>query len=298
MARGDIYETDTAGLYYVDVGLWGTPEYGAVYVLDGNRPALVEAGTGDGYEVVLDALEALGVDPGELAAIVPTHVHLDHAGGAGYLAEACPNADVYVHERGAAHLIDPGRLWAGTKRAVGDLIEHYPEPRPIPEERVVAVAGGDTIDLGEHALDVYDAPGHAPHQAVFAHPATDGVFVADAAGIYTLDGDVEPTTPPPTFDFEQCLADVQTLRELDPAWLYYSHFGATEADGLLEAYVETLRSWVDGIEAARDRLGDDEAVVESFLDDLAVREGWSKREARAQTRMNVRGVLGYLERRE
>jgi len=295
MARGDIYETDTEHIYCIDVGLWGTPEYGAVYVIDGDQPAVVETGTGDGYEVVLDALATLGIGPEELAAIVPTHVHLDHAGGAGYLAGACPNADVYVHERGTTHLIDPGRLWTGTKATVGDLIEHYPEPRPVPEERVVTVAGGDTIDLGTHVLAVSDAPGHAPHQAVLYHPGSDGAFVADAAGIHVpgVDG-VQPTTPPPTFDLEQCLADVQTLQELDPATLYYSHFGATTADGQLAAYAETLRSWVGEIEVVRNRLGDDEAVVAAFLDEMEGHEGGPEDVVRAQIRMNVEGVLDYL----
>lgn len=299
MARGDIYETETAGIYYVDVGLWGTPEYGAVYIIDGDRPAVVETGTGDGDEVVLDALATLGIDPGELAAIVLTHVHLDHAGGAGSLAGACSNADVYVHERGATHLVDPGRLWAGTKATVGDLIEYYPEPEPVPEERVVTVAGGDTIDLGTHALAVSDAPGHAPHQAVLYHPGSEGVFVADAAGIHLPAGDgVQPTTPPPTFDLEQCLADVRTLQELDPATLYYSHFGATAADGQLAAYAETLRSWVGEIEAVRNRLDDDEAVVAAFLDEMRGHEGGPEDVVRAQIRMNVEGVLGYLDGRE
>jgi len=108
MERGDFYEATAAGasdLYYVDAGLYGTPGYGSIYVLDAERPAVIETGTGYSYELLLETIERVGIDPEELEVIAVTHVHLDHAGGAGLLAEACPNADVYVHGRGAPHVV-------------------------------------------------------------------------------------------------------------------------------------------------------------------------------------------------
>jgi glyoxylase-like metal-dependent hydrolase (beta-lactamase superfamily II) len=300
MALGDLHEATAAGttdLYYVDAELYGTPEYGSIYVLDAERPALVDTGTGRHYETVLDAMRRVGVAPAELEAIVLTHVHLDHAGGAGYLAEVCEHADVYVHERGAHHLVDPERLWAGTKRAVGEQIEFYAEPRPLDPDRVVEFAGGDTVDLGDHTLVVHDAFGHAPHQAVLYDPTNDGVFAADAAGIHTpaLDG-VEPTSPPPDFDLEGCLADVETLQELDPAALYYGHFGDFETGDLLAEYARVLEEWVADVRAARERLGDDEAVVEEFVAAADTDAVWGERKSRAETRLNVQGVLTSLDR--
>ena len=120
MAIGDVFQVttgDCSDLSYVDVGLYDTPGYGSVYVLDAERPAIVDTGLGTNYELVLDALDDLDIAREAVAVIAPTHVHLDHAGGAGYLAEACPNAEVAIHEIGAPHLIDPSRLVEGTKRA-------------------------------------------------------------------------------------------------------------------------------------------------------------------------------------
>ena len=304
MAVGDLQGAtagDSTDIYYLDTGVYGTAEYGTVYILDTDRPAIVDTGIGTDTDLVLDAMAEVGIDREELACIVPTHVHLDHAGGAGYLAAECPNADVYVHAVGAPHLVDPGRLWAGTKAAVGDLIEYYAEPRPVPEDRVVELSGGDGIDLGDRALSVHHVPGHAPHQVALYDPVSDGVFTADAAGSYAAGLNAPyPETPPPTFDFEQCLADADLLADLDPSALYLGHFGAWEPGDLLDAYTDALEEWVADVERARGRF-EDEALVEHFVertggevrpDSVAV---WGESTARAKMAMNVRGVLGYLD---
>jgi len=305
MAAGDIHEA-TAGestdIYYVDTGMYGIGEYGSVYILDTDRPALVDTGIGSDYDLVLDALADVGVDPDEVACIVPTHVHLDHAGGAGYLAAECPNADVYVHEIGAPHLVDPERLWAGTTAVVGDMIEYYAQPEPLPEDRVVELSDGDTVDLGDRTLDVHHVPGHAPHQVALYDPVSDGVFTADAAGSFAPGLERPyPETAPPSFDLEQCLADVETLQSLDPSALYFGHFGAWEPEDRLTAYATELQEWVTHVEATRDRLGDDDAVVEQFLEEATTDrrtdaiDAWGERKARSKTRMNVRGMLTYLD---
>ena len=131
MSLGELYEATAAGttdLYYVDVEMYGSSGYGLVYILDAERPALVDTGTGLHHETVLDAMSEVGIEPEELEVIAPTHVHLDHAGGAGLLAETCPNADVYIYEAGARFLTDPTRIWEGTKGVVGDRIKYYVEP--------------------------------------------------------------------------------------------------------------------------------------------------------------------------
>jgi glyoxylase-like metal-dependent hydrolase (beta-lactamase superfamily II) len=235
--------------------------------------------------------------------IAPTHVHLDHDGGAGFLAEACPNAEVVCHEVGAPHLVAPEQLWEGTRRAVGEQIQFYTEPDPVPEERIRAVAGGDVVDLGDHALVVHHAPGHAPHQCVFEDPENDAVFTADAAGIYVPSLDtVEPTSPPPNFDFEQCLADVDALEGIDPAVLCFAHFGPYDGTEPLDAYRAVLRGWVEDVEAARAKHGSDEAavdrLVERALDREDLVEAWGALKVRVETRMNARGVLRSLDVRE
>jgi len=302
MGRGDLHRATAGGasdLYYVDVGLFDTPEYGSVYLLAGEQPALVDTGTGYSYEVVLDAMAELGIARSELAAIVLTHVHLDHAGGASPLAAACPNADVYVHESGARFLRDPKRIWEGTKAVVGDRIVYYREPDPIPDDRIVELGDDDTVELGDHRLDVHRAPGHAFHQVVYHDRASDGVFTADAAGIYipALDR-VHPTSPPPGFDLEGCLEDIEMLEELDPAALYYGHFGDQPTGDRLGSYRETLQSWVDAVAGKREELGDDEAVADYFAEWADTTDVWDADHARGEERMNVEGVLHYLDERE
>jgi glyoxylase-like metal-dependent hydrolase (beta-lactamase superfamily II) len=189
MAIGDVYEVEPVrDCHYVDTGLYGTPGYGSVYLLDAERPAIVDSGIGTNYESILEGLETVGIAPADLEVIALTHVHLDHAGGAGFIAEET-GADVYVHESGARFLEDPGPLWEGTRRAVGDQIAHYTEPRPLGADRLETLEDGDAIDLGDRTFDVHHAPGHAFHQVVFQESGDDVVFAADAAGIYDRDSD-------------------------------------------------------------------------------------------------------------
>lgn len=302
MTVGQLYEATTGttrDLYYVDTAVYDTPEYGAIYILDAERPALVDTGMGTRYETILEAMEEVGIDPADLEAIAPTHVHLDHAGGVGYLVDECPNAEVYVHELGAPHLADPERLWEGTKAAVGDQIQYYADPKPVPDSRLREVSDGDIIDLGDHALEVHHAPGHAIHQTVFYDPENDGVFTADAAGAFAPATDrPRPLTPPASFDLEQALADIRTMHDLDPSALYYAHFGDAATEDRLATYATTLEEWVADIEAARERLGDDDAVVEEFVESTDLVEIWGDGKGRAETRMNVQGVLADLDERE
>ncbi|WP_435319625.1 MBL fold metallo-hydrolase [Haloarchaeobius sp. TZWSO28] len=302
MDPGDPQEVTTGectDLYYVDTGMYDTEEYGAVYILDAEQVAIVDTGIGTNYKYILDALDELDIAPGDVEYLVPTHVHLDHAGGAGYLAEACPNATVAVHERGAHHLVDPSRLWEGTKGAVGDQIAFYVEPKPVPEDRILELADGDVIRLGDHSLHATDAPGHAPHQHVFYDPANDAVFTADAAGIYvpTFDS-VRETTPPPQFDLEQAIDDVEKIRAIAPSTLLYPHFGPAPTADRLTEYEAQLEAWVATVEEMREELADDEAVVEYFVEDTEMTEVWGERKARGETAMNVRGVLRYLDSRQ
>jgi len=301
MAAGDVYEVTTGNcedLHYVDTGMYDSPEYGSVYVLDAERPAVIDTGLGTNYERIVDAIESVGLSLADIEVIAVTHVHLDHAGGAGFLARDCPNADVYVHEIGARHLVDPERLVEGTKRAVGDQWRYYVEPRPIAEDRIVELSDGDAIDLGDHELVAHHAPGHAPHQVVFEDPANDAVFTADAAGIWVPSLDrIEPTSPPSNLDLEAALADVEMLVDLGVETLLFGHFGPRPAAGALDKYADVLAEWVAAVEDERAERSDDEAVVEHFAEnvDPELIEIWGEHKARAETAMNVRGVLGYLD---
>lgn len=300
MAIGDVFTVaDADGIHYVDTGMYDTEAYGSVYLVDAEQPALVDSGIGTNYERILDAMETVGIEPAELAYILPTHVHLDHAGGAGYLLEGCPNATVLCHEFGVQHLIDPERLIEGTKAAVEDQWQYYAEPKPVPERRIEGLTDGDVVDLGDRTFEVHHAPGHAPHQVLFHDDADDVLFTGDAAGIYVPSRDVVvQTSPPSNFDLDQCLADVRTIEQLAPARLCFGHFGdrAFEPE-LAEQYKRTLVEWVEAIRQKRAALESDEAVLRHFVDNARLQGPWGNEKAAAETRLNVRGVLGYLDRR-
>ena len=302
MAIGDLFAVETgsvADTYYLDTGMYDVPEYGALYIVDAPEPAIVDTGLGANVDDTLATLDELGIARDEVSYIVPTHVHLDHAGGTGFLADACENATVVCHERGAKHLVDPSRLWEGTKRAVGDQFQFYVEPEPVPVTRMQQVRDGSEIDLGDRVLEVHDASGHAPHHAFFHSPSDDAVYTADAAGIYVPQLDaVRQTTPPPTFDLEQCIADVRDIRRIDPETLLFSHFGPVETGNLLAEYMAVLTDWVEAVAAKREELGDDEAVVDHFVETTAMVEVWGEQWGRGDAEMNTRGVLRYLDQRE
>ena len=300
MTIGDVVRAESVDedLWYVDTGMYDVEQYGSVYLLDGEQPAVVDAGLGTNVERIHALMTSAGIASEDLAVIALTHVHLDHAGGAGLLIEDCPNATVYVHESGKRHLVDPSRLWAGTKQAVGDQIDYYTEPTPVPEGRIVELTDGDELDLGDHSLVARHAPGHAPHQVVFDAPDLDAVFTADAAGIYTPSSDeVHVTSPPPNFELEQAIADVELLTALDREWLCYAHFGPDRTADRLDEYATVLEEWVRAVQHERDRCEDDAAVVAHFVESVETPDIWSDHKARGEVAMNVRGVLTYLDRR-
>jgi len=294
MSPGDLEAVDDdPNLYYVDTGMYDVAGYGAVYIVDTERPAVIDTGIGTNRGHLFDALDELGID--DLAYILPTHVHLDHAGGAGFLADAFPDAEVLVHERGVDHLVDPDRLVEGTKAAVGEMWPYYTEPTPVPEDRIAGLADGDEIDLGERTLTAHEVPGHAPHQLVFE---TDGiVFTGDAAGIYVAERDeIRVTSPPPQFDVQQCIDDVSTIQSLDPDTLCFAHFGPRAYDeGMLDGYKRTLVEWVQAVREQRANQPDDEAVIDHFVTNTELTEIWGTEKGWAETRLNVRGVLSALD---
>ncbi|WP_435365556.1 MBL fold metallo-hydrolase [Haloarchaeobius sp. DYHT-AS-18] len=257
--------------YAVDAQMLGMPGSMSVYVIDAAEPVILDAGPATGAEHVLDGLEECGVDPNEVAYLVQTHVHLDHAGAAGTLADACPDAEVVVHERGVEYLTDAeklSRLYESAREAVGDdIASGYGEPSRVPRDRCRVVSGGESLDLGDRQLDLVHAPGHAPHQICALDSRTATLFSADAAGMFLFD-QLLPTTPAPDFDLQQSLDTIERLRALDPETICYGHFGAREdAGAALEAYADLLPNWVAAVEAAVASTGSDD--VDAVVDELS-----------------------------
>lgn len=286
-------------IYCLDTGMFDVSEYGSVYIIDDERPAVIDTGTGSNYEQILDAIGSVGISQDDLDAIIQTHVHLDHAGGAGYLIEECPNASVYVYTGGAQHLVSPDRLVHGTKQAVGDLWKYYRDPQPVPEDRIVPLDDQDVIDLGERQLVMHHAPGHAPHHTFLESPSDDAVFAAEAAGIYVQRlNTVLPAAPPPRFDYDAAINDIEHLRKIDPGVLLYGHYGAARTGNLLDEYEKKLTAFYESVKRKLSEFNNKEEVFQHFISEMNndLSKVWSAEKANADQRLNVAGVIEYIER--
>lgn len=252
-------------LVLIDTGYCGTPAVIGVYLLLGERPALVETGPASTVETVLEGVRAAGLDPSELRAVAVTHIHLDHAGAAGALLRRLPHLDVYVHPIGAPHMVDPSRLITSARRLYGhDLDMLLGEPEPVPAGRVRLLEDGTQIMLGSRRLRSLDTPGHARHHLALLDESSGDLFTGDAAGI-CLRGSryVLPPTPPPELDVPTWDATLARLRALRPRRLLLTHFGPhTWCDELLAQMQQRLPAAVELVRLALDAGLCEEAIVE------------------------------------
>ncbi len=262
------------GVVEIDTLLGGLERVTAGYLLEGPRPALVETGSQTSVPAVLDALAGLGVTPGELSSIVVTHIHLDHAGGVGDIAAAFPEATVYVHERGARHLVDPERLVRSAAMVYGDRLDSlYGRLTPTEADRVQVLDDLEALDLGGgRTLTAVDSPGHAKHHLGLHDSESGLLFAGDAVGVRLPDvGVLRPAAPPPDFDLELALASIGRFADRRPSGIALAHYGLVpEPQPLLEEAVETLRRWAEVAEVAW-RDGDDlaDAFDAAFGGDFA-----------------------------
>jgi glyoxylase-like metal-dependent hydrolase (beta-lactamase superfamily II) len=242
-------------VFQIDTRMAGYDGITAGYLIRGDRPCLVETGTAPSAPLVRDALAALGVGPADLATVVVTHIHLDHAGGTGDIAAMFPAAEVVVHELGARHLADPSRLMSSARMVYGDELDGlFGALAPTPAERIRTVEQRGVVDLGGgRRLDSHYSPGHARHHVGLVDSASGDLYVGDAAGIYIQEtGDMRPATPPPDFDLDIALESLRTFAALKPARLLFSHFGpVTEIDETLERSAAEINLWVAETRRAR-----------------------------------------------
>ncbi len=220
------------GIVAVDAEYLYPGHAAAHLIVDAGRAAFVDVGTNSSVPYLLGALDELGIARAAVDYLLLTHVHLDHAGGAGLLMQQLPNARAVLHPRGAPHMIDPGRLIAGARAVYGEepFRRMYGELLPIPPERVRAVGDGEHIRLGNRTLELLHTPGHAQHHYVVVDAAHASIFSGDTFGISYRALDTEkgafitPSTVPTQFDPQQHIESIDRMLSRKPESIYLMHF--------------------------------------------------------------------------
>jgi glyoxylase-like metal-dependent hydrolase (beta-lactamase superfamily II) len=243
---------------------------------------LIDPGPGSALGALLPRLEA---DPPRVIAL--THIHLDHAGAAGALARRFPDAEVWVHERGAPHLIDPSRLLDSAARLYGDDMQRlWGEVLPVPSERLRVLRGGERIG----PFSVAYTPGHASHHVSYLHTPSGRAFTGDVAGVRIGDGPVLAPTPPPDIDLEAWRASLRTIEAWQPSSIAVTHFGAFED---VHEQLAALRVHLDEVEAWASE-GDEADFVERVR---ARVDGDSSYGQALPPEQSYQGLARYLRKR-
>jgi glyoxylase-like metal-dependent hydrolase (beta-lactamase superfamily II) len=295
------------GITGVDTWMAGRARVTSGYLLHGSQPTLVETGPTTSVEAVTAGLNVLGLGAHDLAHIVVTHIHLDHAGGVGTLGRQFPSATIWVHERGAPHLADPRKLVSSATRVYGEerLRELFGPVEAVPSERLRPVSEGDRIELADRSLEVLYTPGHASHHVALVDSMSGAVFTGDALGIHLPDVRVlRPATPPPDIDVELGVQSIERIHERAESLLLFSHFGpVTEVDELCDIAARRLRKWADIVRDALEETDDIDRVTELLerktADEFesAEKVDLERYEILSSMQMNASGLARYWRKR-
>ncbi len=224
------------GVHAIDTGFHRERFDAAWLVVHEGRAAFIDTGTHFALPRLLGALEALGLAREAVDWVIPTHVHLDHAGGAGSLMAALPNATMLVHPRGERHMVDPSALWAGATAVYGEaeMARSYGVVTPVPAERVRTSSDGLVLDWAGRGLEVIDTPGHARHHHCIWDPLTQGWFTGDTFGLSYREFDttagawIVPTSTPVQFEPEALRHSIERLLAKAPRGMYLTHYGRVD----------------------------------------------------------------------
>ena len=269
------------GIYAVDSD-YVRPILDAIHLIeDSGEVAIVDCAHNDSWPQVEAALAKIGRKPEDVRWLILTHVHLDHAGGAGFYMSKLPNAKLIVHDRGARHMIDPSKLYAGVevvygkdtaKKLYGDLL-------PISETRVQIGRHGDTLALGQRTLEILDTPGHARHHISIVDHAAKGIFSGDTFGLSYRELDVDgkafifPTTTPVNFEPDAMHQSIELMRSFKPSGIYLTHYSqVTEVEKLADDLHRHIDAFVDMTNKATGQGDARKQAIEAAMTDYLLRE--------------------------
>ena len=291
----------------LDLRWLGEPGVIASYLLaDGHDLSVIETGPTTCLPALLDGIRRAGYDPAGVTKLIVTHIHLDHAGAVGSLLAHMPQAQVYVHEVGAPHLLNPDKLLASALRIYGADMDRLWGPfLPVPAERLVALRDQDVIEAGGRVLEVLYTPGHASHHVALYDAAAQMVWTGDVAGVRLDNPYVRPPTPPPDLDLILWQASVERILALQPQTLYLTHFGPySDVDRHFYELGHRLFTW-GGIVESGMRQGMRRAALIDLLrqvGDTALRQGTddealvARYEQAANYEMSVDGYIRYYRK--
>ena len=288
-------------LYIIDLKPVGIENFIASYVLKGEKAtAIVETGPTCSIQNLLSGLKEIGVQDGDVDYVAVSHIHIDHAGGAGTLMRHLPIAKLIVHPKGAPHIIKPEKLWEQSKLVLGEVAVAYGEIEPVLENRVITPNDGTIFNLGGSLqLKVLETLGHASHHLGYFETETQGIFQGDAAGIYFPKLDVTIPTSPAPFHLELTLASLEKLEQLHPKRLYYTHYGPVEKGvERLRQYEAQLQLWAKIVSEAVKRGDTPESIHKQILEqDPQMRAALPFIEEHLVLRKGVmmQNIQGYVE---
>lgn len=255
----------------IDLNFLGSEEVIASFLLLGEgSAALVETGPTTCLDSLTEGLKKHGVENSDVRQVFLTHIHLDHAGASGHLAQLLPNATFYVHEVGYPHMADPSKLIKSATRIYGDRMDElWGEIRPVPEGRLVKLSGeGEEIEAAGGILTAHDTPGHAYHHLAFHEPESGALFAGDVAGI-RLPGRsyVRPPTPPPEVDMEAWTKSIEAIRSIAPKSVSPTHFGTyDDVERHLNELEQRLQDWLLFVEGLMDEGSEREEIADELKD--------------------------------
>ena len=257
--------------WFIDLGFRGEPRVIATAVIRAPEGlVLVDPGPASCVAALDDGLRAGGCTLDDVRAVLLTHIHLDHAGVTGLLVGRRPGLQVFVHERGAPHMVRPDTLLASATRLYGDEMDTLWGPfLPTPEASIVALAGGERIAVAGRSLTVAYTPGHAKHHVSYLDEETGTAYVGDTAGIRVSEGFLIAPTPPPDIDLERWEQSLQVIDAWQPAELFLTHFGPVpQIRDHLARFRNTLASAAELVRELLEGDGRDEEKAAAFADRL------------------------------
>ena len=291
----------TDDLYYFESRNVSAYAVSGVYLIVRGEVALIEAGTSISAPHLIEAIEGLGIDLKRVTTLIPTHVHLDHAGGAGWLVEKLPRLKVWVHHRGLKHLADPSRLIESAKVLYGtkeNITLLHGEILPIPMDNLVGIEDGSIPLSGGSDLQILDAPGHAPHHLATFDPVSKSLFCGEALGHYLPEYRLlYPAVAPPGFDLEISRATIEKLRAVNPARICFSQFGWREdPEWVFSEISRQLDFYARLVKTGLDQGLDEEGILDRLKDSLASQGMKSPEESGEMLLSLVLGYKMYFER--